>query len=136
MPPLCFCHAESATPPPRYTRSAGSRTTRSMNRSAPGQWYPGWRIGSAQFTRTMIWTAPWTGRFVQVLHCNVCVFVTDAKVIDLDDIGMINLRNHLVFLQESIESADAVGNFWQLLQNLENNLDAGRFAFGKINRGM
>ena len=74
---------------------------------------------------------------IQVFHGDVCVIVRHTQVVDLHDVGMIDLGDHLVFLQETIERRDTlVIHVRNLAQHLQHHLRACRFTLGEIHAGV
>src|SRR5271170_2514247 len=68
----------------------------------------------------------------KVLHGDVGVIVSDAQIVDLHDVFMLQARDDFVFLQESIEADEALGNVRHLTEDLEHHQSPGAFALGQI----
>ena len=73
---------------------------------------------------------------VEVFHGDMRVIVADAQVINFDDIRVIDIRDKFVFLQETLESPDAIRTFGYRLKHFDNDVLIVRFSFGQKNRRM
>ncbi len=71
-----------------------------------------------------------------VFHCDVRMIVTHAEIIDIHDIGMIKLGDHLVFLQETIEGAETIRDIRDLSKHLQHHARLIRLADREVHRRM
>ena len=58
-----------------------------------------------------------------ILHCDMCMVITHTEVINPDDIRVIKLRDHLVFLQKTIEHAQPTRDVRHLPQDFQDDVD-------------
>src|SRR5208282_629160 len=66
------------------------------------------------------------------LHGDVRVVVRDPQIVDADDVPVFQARDDLVFLQETIEADDALGNVGYLAEYFEHHECAGALALRQV----
>ena len=64
------------------------------------------------------------------------MIITNTKIVNPYDIGVLHIRNGFVFLQETIKRADAVTVLGHLPQYFQNDLQVRRLTLRQIYAGM
>ena len=67
-----------------------------------------------------------------MLHGDVRMIVRDAQIVDLHDVLVFQAGDDLIFLQESIEADEALGDIRHLAEHLEDHESPRPLALGKI----
>ena len=69
---------------------------------------------------------------IEIFHRDVRVVIANTEIVNMHNVRMIDLRDQLVLLQESVKRTGAVGNIRNLLQHFEYHFHPGRLSFRKI----